>query len=72
MGSLFQIRNKSNDFQTARANVRVHGGKWYFEVTPATTGTIYFGWCAKEFQGSPEACLWPRTPVVAAHSLCVF
>ncbi len=33
----------------AKGNVRVNGGKWYFEVRLAYSGTMQIGWCTESY-----------------------
>jgi len=47
-----EITNNSSNYYTvswAKGNVRVNGGKWYFEVRIITTGQMQIGWCTANF-----------------------
>ena len=35
--------------EAAKANCKVSGGKWYFEVTLNSNGRIYIGWCTPDY-----------------------
>jgi len=40
-----EIDNQGNNFESFRADVKVKGGKWYYEVKLMTYGKIHIGWC---------------------------
>jgi len=40
-----ELDNQGNNFETCRADVKVRGGKWYYEVKLLTYGKIHIGWC---------------------------
>jgi len=40
-----EVDNSGNNFETCRADVKVRGGKWYYEVKLQTYGQIRIGWC---------------------------
>lgn len=40
-----ELDNTGNNFETLRADVKVRGGKWYYEVKLLTYGQIRIGWC---------------------------
>ncbi|KEG12676.1 ubiquitin-protein ligase [Trypanosoma grayi] len=42
--NLLLVRNTGTRFSTVRANCRVSGGKWYYEVTLRSQGLIQIGW----------------------------
>lgn len=40
-----EVDNQGNNFENVRADVRVRGGKWYYEVKLLSYGQMRFGWC---------------------------
>jgi len=40
-----EVDNQGNNFESFRADVKVKGGKWYYEVKLLTYGKIHIGWC---------------------------
>jgi Kip1 ubiquitination-promoting complex protein 1 len=40
-----ELDNTGNNFESQRADVKVRGGKWYYEVKLLTYGQIRIGWC---------------------------
>jgi hypothetical protein len=40
-----ELDNQGNNFETCKADVKVRGGKWYYEVKLMTYGKIHIGWC---------------------------
>ncbi|KAH9577946.1 hypothetical protein LSM04_000370 [Trypanosoma melophagium] len=44
--NLLVVRNTGTNFATLRANCRVSGGKWYYEVTLRSQGLMQIGWCS--------------------------
>ncbi|RNF17898.1 putative ubiquitin-protein ligase [Trypanosoma conorhini] len=46
--NLLLVRNTGTRFATVRANCRVSGGKWYYEVTLRSQGLIQIGWASSD------------------------
>jgi len=46
-----EVTNNSANYvlQYAKGNVKVNGGKWYFETKLQTSGQILIGWCTTNF-----------------------
>jgi len=40
-----EIESTGNNVENFKANVKVRGGKWYFEVKLLSYGKIHIGWC---------------------------
>ncbi|KAF9896818.1 RING finger and SPRY domain-containing protein 1, partial [Lobosporangium transversale] len=48
------IRNDGTTFESIRATVSVHQGKWFYEVTLVTAGIMQLGWATIHCHFSPE------------------
>ena len=49
------VKNVGMAFNTIVANVRVWGGKWYYEVTLGTHGLMQIGWATDQFVPVPQS-----------------
>ena len=49
------VKNVGMNFNTIVANVRVWGGKWYYEVTLSTHGLMQIGWVTNCFTPVPQS-----------------
>jgi len=50
-----QCDNQGNNFENVRADVKVRGGKWFYEVKLLTYGKMHFGWCTDKCQIATNA-----------------
>eukprot|EP00698_Gefionella_okellyi_P002443 TRINITY_DN1229_c1_g1_i1.p1 TRINITY_DN1229_c1_g1~~TRINITY_DN1229_c1_g1_i1.p1 ORF type:complete len:393 (-),score=85.64 TRINITY_DN1229_c1_g1_i1:17-1195(-) len=49
-----EVRNNGSNIESARANVHVKAGCWYYETTVQSAGTVYIGWCTSKFKGDSK------------------